>query len=277
MISRMSHNFGPKQAGLLIAVLFATRIVAADDQRESSVGMQARIDQIMLPGSELEVLPIEGSAPPVVMRIVEAFPHGDSYRYDIVYYALEPGKFDLKTLLKRKDGSSIDDLPSIMVEASPVLPPGQVQPNELTAVSSPYLGGYRLALWLGGIVWFLGLMAIVFVGRKRKIAAGADGSKPKSLSDRLRPLVEAGIDGKLEHSEQAELERMLLAYWRRRMKLEDLTAADAIVKLREHEDAGPLLRQLEIWLHSPHKQEDVDVAMLLSPYQNLPADALETP
>jgi len=276
VISRMLQSWNARQAGLLLAITLATSIVSADDQRASTVGMPARIDQIVLPGSELEVLPIEGSQAPVVMRIVEAFPHGDSYRYDIVYDAREPGKFDLKTLLKRKDGSSTDDVPSIMVEVSPVLPPGQVQPNELTAVSSPFLGGYRLALWVGGIVWVLGLLAIVFVGRKRKAAVGTDSSKPRSLSDRLRPLVEAGIDGKLDHAKQAELERMLLAYWRRKLKLNDLTAADAIVKLREHEDAGPLLRQLEIWLHSPHKQEDVDVAKLLSPYQNLPADALET-
>jgi hypothetical protein len=33
------------------------------------------------------------------------------------------------------------------------------------------------------------------------------------------------------------------------------------------------LDQLEKWLHRPNTNEPVDVAALLKPYQNLPADA----
>ncbi len=43
--------------------------------------------------------------------------------------------------------------------------------------------------------------------------------------------------------------------------------------LREHEEAGPLLRRLEDWLHRPAgSAEPVDVAALLAPYQAIPAD-----
>ena len=45
--------------------------------------------------------------------------------------------------------------------------------------------------------------------------------------------------------------------------------------LREHDEAGGLLKQLEIWLHRPGNAGEVDLAALLKPYQDLPADALE--
>ena len=59
----------------------------------------------VLPGSELEVKPI-GERTPIVLRIVRVFPHGTAFRYDLEYYGLEPGSFDLKDYLQRKDRSS---------------------------------------------------------------------------------------------------------------------------------------------------------------------------
>ena len=41
------------------------------------------------------------------------------------------------------------------------------------------------------------------------------------------------------------------------------------------EQAGPLLSQVEAWLHRPGGEQDVDVAVLLAPYQNLPAEDLD--
>jgi hypothetical protein len=38
--------------------------------------MPARIDQLVVPGTELEVRPIDDRRAPLVVRIVEAYPHG---------------------------------------------------------------------------------------------------------------------------------------------------------------------------------------------------------
>jgi len=46
---------------------------------------------------------------------------------------------------------------------------------------------------------------------------------------------------------------------------------DALATIREHEEAGALLVQLETWLHRPGTSEEVDIALLLEPYQNLTA------
>ena len=97
----------------------------------TTVGMPARIEQLVLPGSELEAKPIEDRRTPVVLRIVNSYPHGSAFRYDIVYYGLEPGEFDLKDSVRRKDGSPITDVPSIPIKIEPVLPPGQIEPHRL--------------------------------------------------------------------------------------------------------------------------------------------------
>ena len=248
------------------------------EQYQATVGVSARVDQLVLPGPELVVKPLNDHRDAIVLRIVAAFPHGTAYRYDIEYYGLEPGTFDLRHYLQRVDGSSIEDLPALPVVIESVLPPGQIQPNEIFSRPSPSLGGYRLTLIVSAVIWLAGLLAILFWIRtehNRASGAGSSPERPLSLADRLRPTVENAIAGTTSTRELAELERMLVAFWRKRLKLDHLGAADAFVVLREHREAGALLEQLEIWLHQPENSTHVNVAALLRPYQNLPADAME--
>jgi hypothetical protein len=209
--------------------------------------------------------------------VVRVFPHGSAFRYDLEYYGLEPGTFDLKDYLRRKDGSSTADLPVIPIRVFSLLPPGQVTPNPLEIHKAPFLGGYRALQIVAATAWGLGLAAILYFGfLRRKIhAPGPATRKPRSLADRLRPLVEGAIAGNLSQAQLASLERALLAYWRKRLDLETADPGQAIAILRSHTEAGPLLEQLEIWLHRPGTARNVDPAQLLEPYQRLPADAIE--
>jgi hypothetical protein len=250
---------------ILIPLVLGGGPARAEDQRETTVGMPARIDQLVLPGTELEVKPNEDRRSPMVLRIVSAYPHGTAFRYDLAYYGLDAGTFDLKDYLRRKDASSAADLPALKVTIRATLPPGQILPNPLETRSGPALGGYRLALWLGGGLWCAGLLAILFVGRRRK-AATAALSRPLTVAERLRPLVEQAMAGTLSAPARAELERTLLAFWRQRLGLADAKPAEAFALLREHAEAGPLVRQLEIWLHRPGTGAAIDVSALLRPY-----------
>jgi hypothetical protein len=130
---------------------------------------------------------------------------------------------------------------------------------------------------LGAVAWILGLSAIVYYGfiRRKKQLDAIEEQRPLSLAERIGPLVEGAMAGKLSQSELAGLERMLLAYWRKRLKLEDVDPAAAMDVLRSHPEAGPLIEQLEIWLHRPGTAATVDPARLLEPYQRIPAGALE--
>jgi hypothetical protein len=270
MLRPVSRRFG-----LVLALLPLAGLAYAEDQRTATVGMSGRIDQVVLPGSELEVKPQEDTRDPVVLRITNTYPHGTAFRYDFVWYGLEPGTYDLARYLRRKDGTPLTGLPPLKVEVQSVLPPGQIEPNRLEPSATPWLGGYFTTLAVLFCVWLLGLWAILFYRRGTKAATAAAANQPLTLADRLRPLVEGAVAGKLSQKELADLERTLLAYWRRRLRLEEQSPAAAIVELRRHAEAGPLLEQLEVWLHRPGPSGGVDVAGLLRPYQSVAPEALE--
>jgi hypothetical protein len=242
----------------------------------STVGMSGKIEQVVVPGSELEVKPLEDRRAPFVLRIAAVYPHGTAFRYDLVFYGLEPGRYDLRDYLRRKDRSATGDLPPIPVQVDPLLPPGQVEPHALALERAPWLGGYRLILAVGGSLWVAGLAAILLLGRRKPSDAQAGADRPLDLADRLRPLVDAALSGTLDKGRHAELERLLYGYWRKRLRLERAGPAAAIRQMRDHPEAGALLRKLEEWLHKPGgTRERVDVEPLLRPYQGLRPEALE--
>jgi hypothetical protein len=234
--------------------------------------MPGEMEQLVLPGSELEVKPLEDRRAAFVLRIKEAFPHGSAFRYDLVYYGLEPGEYDLRSYLKRKDGSALGDVPPVSVTVEPMLPPGQIEPHPLALGRSPWLGGYRLLLALAGSLWCAGLAAILLLGRRKHAKSEAGTARPLTLADHLNPLIDAALLGRLNEGQHAELERLLIGYWRKRLGLEQESPAEAIKVLRVHPEAGALLRKLEAWLHQPGARVELaDLADLLRPYQHLEA------
>lgn len=264
--------------GLLsVGLLLLSSALYAADPPTNRVGVTGRFEYITLPGSELEVKPITDRKAKVVLRIATSYKHGTAYRYYLEYYGLEPGRYDLKDLLQRKDGSSTADVPSLPVTITSALPPGHVLPHDPKTGGGPSLGGYLKAAIVAIGLWLLGLIAIIFVGRGKRAAARAAAARQPTLADRLRPLVERGARGDLSPPERADLERSLMAYWRTRLGYTKMKPAEAMAALKAHADAAPLLTQLETWLHKPGPTDNVDVAGLLRPYQNMPADALDVP
>jgi len=258
-------------AGLLLLPGLSAQ---ARDERTASPGVRAHLEQLVLPGSELEAKPADRKAP-VMLRVLATWPHGSARRYDLEWTGFEPGKYDLAQYLVRKDGTQASDLPAIGVEVTALLPPGQVLPGALPVRDPPRYGSYWLLMGLFAVAWVAGLVVILFVGRRRRLHAIAVAAPPRTLADRLRPMVEAAAAGRLDVAGKADLERLLLAFWRERLGLTGTTAAAAMVVLRAHPEAGALLRQLEAWLHVPVPAPTIDVAVLLAPYRDVAADALE--
>lgn len=257
----------------------------APDAHTSTVGLPARIEELVLPGAELEVAPSDANCP-LVLRITAVSPHGTAFRYDLEFTGLDPGEYDLRAFLHRRDGSPIDaqlDLPPIPVTIRSVLPAGQIKPHAPSARDVPSFGGYGVLLIMGGVLWAAGLAALLFAGRQRKRAAAEAHARPRTLAERLQPLVERALAGTLSRFERAQLELGLMAYWRRRLGLEDRAPQEVLALMRDHADAGPLLRSLEAWLHEPasptvgarsSSAASVDIRALLAPYRDLPADAI---
>lgn len=272
------------QLFLLLALVLVciARAVAAEGSAQQtaaavespSVGRPARLNDLVLPGPELEVLPAN-SLSPVVLRIVAVRPHGDRFRYDLEYWGREAGSFDLRQYLRRVDGSDLlageNSVGPIPVEVRSVLPPGQVLPRAPEGAQALDLGGYRLLLWGTGVLWAVGLVAWFWMGRRRAQGEAAERA-PTTLADVLRPLVLRAMDGELAPMERARLELGLLALWRRRLGLEGERPERVLGLLRGHPEAGALLGALESWLHRPPAERGaVDLEALLAPYRELTA------
>lgn len=235
-----------------------------------SVGMPARLEQVVLPAPAVEVRAVD-DATPLILRIVSVDPHGTALRYDFEYYGLEPGSYDLREFLERPDGGGVDDLPALPVTIASVLPPGQIEPHALAATRIPILGGYRVALILIAAAWCAGLWLLWRHRRRTRRRAQQVVAAQPTLADRLRPLVEAARAGRLTTRGRADLEMTLLAYWREALHLEDRAALEVARAVKEHREAGPLFAALEQWLHAPQPASGADVQALLQPYEKVQA------
>lgn len=240
-----------------------------------SVGVSKLIEQIVLPGTLLTHKPVDPTSSALIVRVVDTFPHGDSFRYDISYFGLEPGEFDLRDYLIREDGSSTEDLPPIPVKVRSILDSGQITPNDLGYGLLSGMGGYWNVLWMGILVWFIVLVLLFVVGKGKKKAEEVFVAKPLTVADRLEPNIRAAIAGELSKEKHAELERMLFVFWQNRLDMPTSDPAETLRELRQHPESGPLLKQVELWLHSPDQSGSVDIPKLLKPYENIRAEEFD--
>lgn len=249
--------------GLHSRAIAATGTAAA----QSYVGMPARLEQVILPGPPLVARPLADRQRPLVLRIEQVYPHGSEFRYDMVYYALEPGEYDLRDYLLHEDGTAADDLPPLPVKVVSSLPPGQIEPGAIPGGVVPRLGGYRLWAGIAIFFWVLGLGLILLVGRRREASTASLIQTPLSLEEQLENAADLVVSGRFTEADRSQLERLLLAYWRERLGLADARPDEAMAALRAHPEAARVLDQLERWLHRPGEVERVDVIELLRPYR----------
>ena len=249
-----------------LAFIFLLALTAFAEDAGPTVGIEGRLD-VLLPAPELKAKPADRFAA-FTLRVASAQPRGTLFQYDLRYIGYVPGKYDLRAYLLRDDGTPTDDLPPMPVTVAGVLPfdhRGELNLNHDQPLAK--LGGYR---WiLGGIaaLWILAAFPLFLARRARGKAAGAAVSiAPPTLADRLRPLVESATAGQLTGDQQAQLERLLLAHWRQKLGLEKMEPGEAMSALRDHPEAGALLRTLEDWLHRRPGTTKVDVEAMLAPY-----------
>ena len=259
---------------MLCTILICNIAADADDRLSPSVGAPGLIEEIRLPGPELVGKPIMDKDA-LVVRVVEATEAGDGFRYRIMFQGLEPGHYDLSNWLIRKDGSSAVGLPPINVEIKSILPPGQIEPNDLEQGWIPRFGGYRRIAAGAAIAWLLVFVYLIFP-RKKKTIVPPKQAPPQTLADLLNDRIRAALADQADTSKYAELERMLFGMWRKRLGLEQVSIAEAMGRIRRHDTAGPLMLQLEQWMHRRDADPDVDLATLLDPYRALSPDALES-
>jgi hypothetical protein len=256
---------------LVLLLIASSPARAANPTTAPTVGMEGRAE-VTLPGTALDAKPVDEKSP-LVLRIASTQPAAGGAKYDLRYIGLVPGNYDLRKYLLRSDGSPTSDLPEVPVTIGGLLPEdhqGQLVPPSTRPLSA--LAWYKPAMIALGVLWLLLIVPLILVGRRRKALRVIPVARPPSMADRLRPLVEQAARGELSADGKGQLERMLLGFWRHRLALQDLPMADAVARLKEHREAGALLRSLEDWLHRPPGSASVDVAAVLAPYKDVPAE-----
>lgn len=246
---------------------------SGDVVAETTVGIPVLLEEFVIPGSAVEPIPVDdpGRADVIIER-KNWFKHGDSYRYNLKVTPFIMGEIDLVEYLQREDGSPLADVDPIVIGVDTALD----DPERFTLPIDPEIplpgrvGGYRSLLILFGVLWVLGLFALLFVGRRSKRRADARAAAPPpTLAERLEPLIVRAQAGELGDDERAELERLVIAHWRKVRRLEDVPVADAVAQLRRDDEAGPLMRKIEEWLHRPSTEpmSEAQIAELLEPYR----------
>lgn len=251
----------------------ALRATQSEPVARTSVGMRVRIEEQPIAGPRLRAKPVaDPGRADAIVRVLNVFPHGSGWRYNLEVTPLVEGTLDLASLLEPAEAGATWDPPTLEIEVEALLPADMVEPNELEVPAPDGVGGYGTGMTVLGILWAAGLVALMTVGRRRQDAAKSAGPEaPLTLADRLAPLVEHARSGDLDTAQQAELERLLLAHWRDRRNLSATPVAEAVASLRADEEAGPLFLQLERWLHRPGSEGDaVDLEALLAPYRGTP-------
>jgi hypothetical protein len=231
---------------------------------------------------QLEViLPEAGLTPrapdrraPLLLRIAYTRPHGTLTLYDLRYIGRVPGQFDLRDYLVTTNGLPATNLAAMTVSIAGLLPTPHNGWLEEGALRAPSLfGGYRATAAIVIGLWIAAFFVILRVGRKPKtVAVAAPVQRPPTFAERIRPLVESAAAGRISADEKAALERMLITHWQRRLGLREANGAELITRLREHGEAGPVLRALEDWLHRPPGTVPVQVESVLAPYRDLPSE-----
>ena len=262
-------------AGLLTSFSTSAAPHPSPNASSRNVGIEGSVS-INLPRADYQPLPLDDRTE-LILRIdkITALASNE-HRYDFFYMGLEPGAYKLADYLVRPDGSRPDELGDLRLHVRSLLPDDH--DGKLNAYAPrlfPFIGGYRMFLGLLAFLWAGGLALYLFVTRKKPVIASTTVARPPpSFAERLRPLVEEAATGRLNVEGQANLERLLMGYWRDKLGLPDLRMAEAVARLKAHGEAGELLRALERWLHRPGAVSAQEINSLLQPYRNLPAPEL---
>lgn len=263
-MSIRAHQWRSVVKSLCFLCLFAA---IPNRAAETTVGIEGHV-RAVLPRGDYQVKPVDDRSE-LILRIETVAPAGtNAFAYDLYYIGLVPKSYDLAEFLLRADGTPAAELSNLSIRVGSILPANH-DGNLADGLHSPFpwLGGYRAALIAAAVLWMAGLVYFARAMRRKKVPPPLPPAPPPSLAERMRPLVEAAAAGRLSADGQAQLERLLLGYWREKLGLAaDLPMPAALAKLKAHAEAGAMVRALEAWLHSPRGATEKEISELLKPY-----------
>ncbi|MAW61774.1 MAG: hypothetical protein CMJ94_13210 [Planctomycetes bacterium] len=266
---------------ILMVILILAGAAAAQEevQTRTTIGIEGRV-YLEHEGRPLQAVEAREDAL-LLLRIGEVEDLGDNrQRVELLFLARRAGDFDLRDALQFGPEQPVGDaLEPILVRVDSLLP--EDHQGDLEAIpdlEGPGAGGFDTIFRVVLVLWLIPALAwALWKWRTRPRPEPVVVEHVPTLAERLQPLIDAARQGELDLAGQAQLERLLLSYWRERLGLEGQPQAAAVRTMRAHEEAGELLRTVEAWLHRPDSEraspEEVDA--LLKRYRSVAAPPTE--
>ena len=234
---------------LILLFIFLTFKAHCSDptvQSSSPLGLPTTITDLYIPGAKVEPIPQKNRE----------------------VYGLDPGTHQLSAYLHYTNGDALSAFDS-QIEITTRHPLDSLPPPEALKPNDPdRLGGYRLLILILSILWLLGFL-IILLYRKKLPPPPAPPTPEPTLHEKLNRLVSSASKGDLPDNDRAQLERLIIGHWKQKLpNLQNLSPAKALIQLRTHPDASPLILKLEQWLHAPNPElTHKDILPLLDPYR----------
>jgi hypothetical protein len=251
------------------------REAAWDPYGVPSVGAEA-LCFLTLERGDIKASPPTDNAP-LVARIQSIQPvDSEKFLYQVSYFGLEKGTFNLTDYLCTPDGRRLRQ-PILPVHVSSHVPDSaDYVIQNLRLSDHPKPPPYTALLSLSAFVWVAaGLW--MFLPRRKKPAPPPptipieEAVKARTLEDLLRPLVEKAANKSITAEEKARMEQILFQYWGALLRLDHLNSVEQLRRILDHEEAGALLRTVEQWLYQPDSEiPPEEINKILKPYMDLP-------
>lgn len=188
---------------------------------------------------------------PLIVRIVRCEPAPDGFTYDLEYYGLEAGDYDLAEYLAFADKSANANIPSIpvaIVSSFAKTPELDMRKTEFRNIARTRLYS---ALWWGFVaLWCVGLIAILAfrpAGESSSVAPAAE----LTAWEKLKQRIECGTTDELTIAEKAEIERLAYVVLCQR-EFAGMETSLAVQHLRQAPNARAAIQEFEQWLHVPN-------------------------
>ena len=259
MIIRQLHrrySLGMLIAAGLVLLLFGISFWFWPHDR-ITIGVEGR-QAVTISGPRLSAIPYtHGDV--LAVRIADAVPVKDGFRYDLRFMAYGPGRHDLREYLLDERQQPVSGLPEMTVSVAALLPKdesGQLLETPPTPID--LRTNYRRGMGLLWCLWGLLLLPLFFYGRKPRSRVVVP--PPPTIPERLRSLLENAAHSELTVEQQTDIEKLLLAFWAERLQLPQERLVETLDELRKHQTAGEQISRVEKWLHSSDARGNGSVA-----------------
>lgn len=252
---------------LALAILLAAAATLLLTFRQEPLQVPLGVEQaaiVRFCGPRLEVAPYRWGVG-VNLRIAQVTEAGECLVYDVRYLVNRAGTFDLKDYLVAADGSALTGLPSFRFQGNARLSRDlDTRVRETEEIRIDVGGHYPEFMALLGLLWIVWLLLLIFGWRRGSEQEAAPPAAAPSLPDRLRHFQAQMAAGTLSAAGKAQLEMLLLQWWRQELALGPVPMKAALRSIQRDAKRGARLGKLQRWLH--HPAPDIpgeDIAFLL--------------